>query len=85
MDVDFGVEVSGAFDGDGEVRPARTPAGEVARTSHIGSYDRLRDAHDAVLAWCAGHGRTIGGASWEIYGDPADDGSVEVQVLYLLA
>ena len=85
MDVDFGVEVGGPFEGDGDVQPARTPAGEVARTVHAGPYDRIKDAHDAVHAWSAAHGRDIGAASWEIYGDPADDGSVEIQVVYLLA
>ena len=84
MEVDFGVEVGGAFEGEDEVRSTRTPAGEVARTVHDGGYARLRDAHDAIHAWCASHGRDIGPASWEIYGDPAADGSVEVQVVYLL-
>ncbi len=84
MDVDFGVEVGGPFEGEGEVRPAQTPAGEVASTRHVG-YDRLKDAHDAIHAWSAANGRDIGAASWEIYGDPAADGSVEIQVVYLLA
>jgi effector-binding domain-containing protein len=85
MDIDFGVEVSGPFEAEGEVRPAQTPAGEVARTAHVGPYDRIKEAHDAVHAWREAHGRDIGAASWEIYGDPAADGSVEVQVVYLLA
>jgi effector-binding domain-containing protein len=85
MDVDFGVEVGAPFEGEGEVAFARTPAGQVARTVHAGPYDRLRDAHDAIHAWSAAHERDIGAASWEIYGDPAADGSVEIQVVYLLA
>ena len=56
MDVDFGVEVAGPFEGEGEVRPARTPAGEVARTVHAGPYDRIKDAHDAIHAWSAATG-----------------------------
>jgi effector-binding domain-containing protein len=85
MDVDFGVEVGGPFEGEGDVVFAQTPAGQVASTLHAGGYDRLRDAHDAIHAWSKVHGRDIGAASWEIYGDPADDGSVEIQVVYLLA
>jgi effector-binding domain-containing protein len=85
MEVDFGVEVSGTFEGEGEVLFARTPAGEVAWTLHVGPYDRLRDAHDAINAWRATHGRGSAGVSWEIYGDPTDDPSkLEVQVVYLL-
>ncbi len=39
-----------------------------------------------VEAWCKEHGRALGGASWEIYGDPSDDPkNLEVRVVYLLA
>ena len=85
MEVDFGVEVRGPFAAEGNVLPTSTPAGEVAWTLHNGTYERLRDAHDAIHAWSSAHGRGIGSASWEIYGDPAADGSVEIQVVYLLA
>ena len=33
MDVDFGVQVIGPFEGEGEVAFAETPAGEVASTA----------------------------------------------------
>ena len=86
MDVDFGVEVTGAFEGEGEVAFTETPAGQVASTLHIGPYDTLSDAHDAIDAWRAAHGRALAGASWEIYGDWTDDPEkLEVRVLYLLA
>ena len=85
MNVEFGVEVIGAFEGDGEVVFTRTPAGEIATTLHVGPYDRLGEAHHAIDAWRAANGRGLGGASWEIYGDPTDDPSkLEVQVVYLL-
>ena len=86
MDVDFGVEVTGPFEGDGEVAFTRTPAGEVASTLFVGSIDKLKDAHDAIHAWSETHGRPIGDASWEIYGDPTDDPStLEIRIVYLLA
>ena len=85
MEVDFGVEVRRSFEGEGDVQPTSTPAGEVAWTLHNGTYARLRDAHDAIHTWSSAHGRDIGPASWEIYGDPAGDGSVEIQVVYRLA
>ena len=86
MDVDFGVEVVGAFEGAGEVVFTHTPAGQVASTLHVGPYDRLADAHQAIDAWRSAHGRAFGAASWEIYGDWSDDpAALQVQVVYLLA
>jgi effector-binding domain-containing protein len=86
MEVDFGVEVARSFEGEGEIRFTHAPAGEVASTLHVGPYETLNLAHDAIHAWCEANGRAIGGASWEIYGDPTDEPpGVEVQVVYLLA
>jgi effector-binding domain-containing protein len=86
MNVDFGVEVTGPFDGVGEVVPAQTPAGLVAWTLHSGPYEALGAAHDAIHAWREAHHGTFAGASWEIYGDPHDDPAKdEVRVVYLLA
>src|SRR5438034_8839048 len=41
MEVDFGVEVSRAFAGEGDIVFTRTPAGQVASTLHIGPPDQL--------------------------------------------
>jgi effector-binding domain-containing protein len=85
MDVDFGIEVSRAFEPAGDVVPTETPAGEAAVAVHVGGYDQLRRAHDAIHAWRAREGRTVAGTSWEIYGDWSDDPSaIETTVCYLL-
>ena len=85
MEVDFGVEVTGAFEADGEVRPATTPTGLAASTTHVGSYDGLGDAHRAIDRWRAEHGRTFGPASWETYGEAGDDpAAMEIRVSYLI-
>jgi len=86
MDVDFGVQVIGAFEGEGEVVSTQTPAGKVASTRHVGSYDGLDGAYRAIDAWRAANGRAFAGVSWEIYGDWSDDPAMqEVRVIYLLA
>lgn len=86
MTVDFGVEVTRAFEPEGEVVPATTPAGEVAIAVHRGPYDQLRHTHDAIHAWSAREGRRFAGTSWEIYGDWSDDPTkLETIVCYLLA
>ena len=85
MDVDFGVEVTRTFDPAGEVVPTETPPGQVAMAVHVGSYDGLHQAHDAIHAWRAREGRAFAGMSWEIYGDWSDDPSKLVTtVCYLL-
>jgi effector-binding domain-containing protein len=85
MTIDFGVQVTRAFEADGDVRCVMTPEGEVASTVHVGAYDGLKRAHDAVHAWIGANDRRVGGWSWEIYGDWNDDPlKLETQVLYLL-
>ena len=86
LSVDFGVQVSARFESVGDVRCVATPAGAVARVVHRGPYDQLGAAHEAIQAWCAAHGRTIGAASWETYGDHNDDPALlETTIRYLLA
>ena len=85
MEVDFGVEVSRGFEGEGEIELTRTPAGRAASTVHVGPPDRIADANTAIEAWCRAKGRSLAGVSWEIYGDPGDDLAIlEVQIFYLL-
>ena len=86
MIVDFGVQVAQAFEPQGNVRCIETPAGEVAQTVHVGPYERLPDAHNAVHGFgMLAHRRTIGQASWEIYGDWTDDpAKLETTITYLL-
>jgi effector-binding domain-containing protein len=86
MVVDFGVQVIRPFQDAGEVVCIETPAGEVAMTTHIGSYGKLAAAHEAINSWCAASGRAIGACSWEVYGDWTDDeAKLETQVIYLLS
>ncbi len=83
--VDFGVQVIRPFPDTGEIVCTETPPGEVAMTTHIGSYGKLAAAHDAINSWRAANGRTFGACSWEIYGDWTDDeAKLETEVVYLL-
>jgi effector-binding domain-containing protein len=85
MNIDFGVQVPHPFEREGNVYCVETPAGEVARTVHVGPYDRV-DAHNAIHAWCAANNRKIARASWEIYDDSNDDPALlETTIKYLLA
>src|SRR5579862_605707 len=82
---DFGVQVFEPFEPSGNVRAVETPGGEVARVVHRGSYAEMGAAHAAIHAWCAAHGRSIGSASWELYGDATDDpADLETTISYVL-
>jgi hypothetical protein len=85
MSIDFGVQVTRAFADGGGIRCVITPDGEVASTIHIGPYDGLKGAHEAVHARSAANSRRAGGWNWEIYGDwDADPQKIKTQILYLL-
>jgi effector-binding domain-containing protein len=85
MDVDFGVEVSRAFESAGEVYATETPAGMAAVAVHTGAYERMKETHDAIHAWSEANNRAFAGKSWEIYGDWSDDPSkLETTIMYLL-
>ncbi len=86
MDIDFGVQVVRPFDGEGEVICTETPAGEVAMTTHVGSYDKLGAAHEAIHSWRAATGRAFAACSLEIYGDWNNEPTkLETEVIYLLS
>lgn len=84
MDIDFGIEVATAFDGNRDVRCIATPDGRVAVAKHTGSLLALPQTHLGIHQWCSDHGHRIGGYSWETYvwGDGPDP--VEIVVSYLL-
>ena len=85
LDVAFGVGVTAPFRAVGAVEPTMLPVGEVATTTHWGSYARLGGAHDAVIEWCRVHGRRRAGPSWEVYGHWTEDESrLRTDVFHLL-
>ena len=73
-DLEAGVAVEKAFtEGEGRIKPSSTPDGEAAFTIHVGPYDKLGDAHDALRAWCAENDRKTTGIAWEYYvNDPGE-------------
>ena len=84
LDVEFGVGITGSRMSVGDVRPVDLPLGEVATTTHRGAYSGLGAAHDAVVAWCRAHSRTLAGPRWEVYGHWTEGHLPQVDVCYLL-
>lgn len=64
-----GFVVEGPFEPGGGVEPFQLPEGEVATTTHIGPYDQLGKAYDAVRESARAQGRDVedAGMMWEEY------------------
>ena len=72
MDMEVGSPVAGPAEGQGRIVSGELPGGPAAVTWHIGPYDTIVAAYDAITAWMQEHGREPAGAPWEAYwSDPA--------------
>lgn len=67
LDLEIALPFDRPLDGEGDVRPAALPAGEAVETVHVGPYDRLKDAYEALEAWMKANGRVAGGPPSEHY------------------
>jgi effector-binding domain-containing protein len=84
--VEVGVELLQPCRLTGRVVASTLPAGQVAMTTHRGSYAGLGAAHRAVIDWCAAQGRRLAGTRWEVYGPHSEDpAEVWTEVYWLLA
>lgn len=69
FDVMAGFPVSSPVTQVGRVEPDRLPGGPAATTMHVGSYEGVAAAFEAVQAWVADHGFVVAGDPWESYLD----------------
>ena len=88
--LEIGVELLGPFTEQGEVVRSATPVGPVATATHLGPYNTLGAAHNAIHQWCQSNNRKLAGPSWEIYGHwlpewNNDPSQIRTDVNYLLA
>jgi effector-binding domain-containing protein len=67
LNVEVGVPIAAAVDGDDRVRAGVVPAGRYVTVVHTGSYAGLEDATRELLEWADGQGLT-----WDV--TTADDG-----------
>jgi effector-binding domain-containing protein len=62
-----GFPVSREISGDGHVEPSTLPDGQAAVTTHMGRYEDLDQAYEAIRSWLAGNGYEAAGPHWEVY------------------
>ena len=65
--VEAGFPVSAPIEAAGEVTAATLPGGPAAFTVHIGPYEDMKPAYDALDAWIRDHGGEPRGDPWEVY------------------
>lgn len=86
FDVEAGFVVAAPVMGDGHVVPAELPASEVATTTHVGPYEGLPGAYEAIQAWIRTQGREPGDQMWEEYfsGPEAPPEQIRTGIYWLL-
>ncbi len=88
--LEVGVEMIDSLPDEGDVVRSATPAGRVATVVHLGPYNQLGVAHQAIRDWCSAHNLQLAGPNWEIYGHwqdewNADPFQIRTDVFYQLA
>ena len=53
----------------GRVAPMQLPGGQAAVTTHVGAYDAVSQAYDAIMAWLPSAHLAPAGDPWESYLD----------------
>lgn len=74
FDVEAGVPMAKVLPAKGRIKPSQLPGGAVATTIHVGAYEELGAAHDALQTWAGEHGKEAAGGPWEEYlTDPSSE------------
>lgn len=72
FEVEAGFPASRRIEGDGAVQPSELPGGQAAVTVHVGPYDQMEPAYQALAAWVSEHRGEPAGDAWEVYfSDPS--------------
>lgn len=67
--IDAGFPCSQPIVETAEVHDIELPAGPVATTMHVGAYDTLVNAYNALESWMTANGYAPAGGPWEVYLD----------------
>lgn len=88
LEIEAGLPVSAAVDGDGDIEASELPGGDAAVTTHIGPYDELPQAHAALVSWTFANKRKANGGPFESYltdpGDEPDSSKWQTRVILAL-
>jgi effector-binding domain-containing protein len=69
IDVEAGFPISGHLARTTDVEPGALPAGHVVTTVHVGAYDQVGNAYEALTRYLLNNGYEPAGTAWESYLD----------------
>lgn len=67
LDLEIGFPFAQKLEGEGEVLAGEIPGGKAAGCLHVGPYDQLRAAYEALGKWMEANGYTPRGVAYESY------------------
>lgn len=67
FEVEAGFPLESPVEGDEHVKASALPAGKAATTWHVGPYDKLGSAYQAVMKWIVEKNGTPTSTPWESY------------------
>ena len=87
LDIAIGFPVSKPLPDRGEIKSGALPAGKIAVTLHIGPYDAIAPAYEALTQYMQANGCTPSGIAYEFYlSDPqtTPPDQIQTQIMFPL-
>jgi effector-binding domain-containing protein len=79
LDIEIGLPVAPQLPGKDEIEAEEIPGGRVATCIHVGPYDEIESAYEALVHWVAENGYESTGVAYEFYlNDPAETPAEEL-------
>ena len=80
LDLEIGFPFPKSLNGEGEVQAGELPGGKAAECLHVGPYDKIAAAYEAMQKWLDENGHTPTGIAYEFYlNDPQTTRAEELQ------
>ena len=80
LDIEIGFPFAQELAGQGEIQAGEIPGGKAATCLHIGPYDQVRGAYEALQKWFGSHRYIPTGVAYEFYlNDPQTTPPSELQ------
>lgn len=80
LDLEIGFPFIERLSGEGDVRSGEIPAGKAAECLHVGPYDQVGAAYEALQKWVEANGYVPSGVAYEFYlNDPQTTPASELQ------
>lgn len=67
IELEAGFAIDKVDAGQGEIRPSIFPAGSYAKTLHLGPYEKMSAAYDALNQWLKDNKKQMNGPAVEVY------------------